>query len=368
MIEKDDIKELQNLLTEKNINFLIGSGASYPYFKTLGNVEELLSDSRTKESSKKLIYTIFYNNAIRGNIELYNGDFTDTSKKISEDYNNFIESIVQIMQVRNSRMAPNRVNIFTTNYDLFFEKTIDNYMINNPNIFLNDGANGYYTRILSSENYHKTISLNGVFDNYQNEIPMINLIKCHGSVSWKIFNDRQIIVEKDVSILDNVESEFKKLSIEDSINELEEFIEKKDITSINEYAETRIHNINDFFNEYKNLVIINPEKDKFFYTVFQEYYYSMLRLLSYELEREQTLLIVFGFSFADEHIANLVKRSINNPELIIYIFAFSDEAEKKIKENLKLNPETRKVKIISPSIFDENIDFSHFNKILFGGR
>lgn len=37
------VKELQTLLTEKNINFLIGSGASVPFFPTLGNIEKILT-------------------------------------------------------------------------------------------------------------------------------------------------------------------------------------------------------------------------------------------------------------------------------------------------------------------------------------
>lgn len=69
---------------------------------------------------------------------------------------------------------------------------------------------------------------------------------------------------------------------------------------------------------------MNPTKWKFHETVFDEHYYQMLRLMSYELEKHDSTLIAFGFSFADEHITNLVKRSLGNKTLTMYICCFDD--------------------------------------------
>lgn len=44
--------------------------------------------------------------------------------------------------------------------------------------------------------------------------------------------------------------------------------------------------------------------------------------MSYELEKQDSTLVVFGFSFADEHITNLIKRSLGNKSLTMYICCF----------------------------------------------
>jgi len=69
--------------------------------------------------------------------------------------------------------------------------------------------------------------------------------------------------------------------------------------------------------------IVNPTKWKFHETVFEEAYYQILRHLSYELERPQSVLITFGFSFADEHILSLVQRALSNPSLTMYVVCYS---------------------------------------------
>ena len=56
-------------------------------------------------------------------------------------------------------------------------------------------------------------------------------------------------------------------------------------------------------------------------------------MYSNALERTSTLLIVAGFSFADEHLANITKRAANaNPTLQIVVFAY-DRSAKEIIQN-----------------------------------
>ena len=98
-------------------------------------------------------------------------------------------------------------------------------------------------------------------------------------------------------------------------------------------------------------------------TVFQQHYYQCLRLLSYELEKPQTLLICFGFSFADEHIREIVKRSLSNKQLIVYIFCLSIET--KVPEDL-INFEN--IKIIKPPSDEEKINFTKFISYLFNSN
>lgn len=56
--------------------------------------------------------------------------------------------------------------------------------------YFNDGSSGNITKKLSMKNYHKKIYHTGIFDNFDREIPIINLFKLHGSVSWKYINDK----------------------------------------------------------------------------------------------------------------------------------------------------------------------------------
>ena len=63
-------------------------------------------------------------------------------------------------------------------------------------------------RYLSTENFNKTMLYAGAFDNYANELPTINLVKCHGSVNW--LNEQNFIgrdrVLVDNSLLDTIKT------------------------------------------------------------------------------------------------------------------------------------------------------------------
>lgn len=370
LIENNIRDIIPKLLTEKNINFLIGSGASTPFFPTLGNIENFITRKNLNSETIHLVYAMYFNKVIRKNIDLLINDNADQHKTdVLMNYVEFIHNLTMKMRLRNSRLSPNRANIFTTNYDLFFELAIDKTLQDNRHLFFNDGANGYFTRVLSSDNYHRTMSLNVVFDNYQKEIPMLNLIKCHGSVTWEKIQDDQIKINNNLKILDDILRAYKDLQITNlKEKQLEKFIINEDVLSLKNFSKSLINELRAFYEEYKRLLVVNPEKSKFEHTVLHEYYYSMLRLLSYELEKEQTILIVFGFSFADEHIGNLIKRSLNNPFLQVYIFGYNEQSEIEIKRKLGFKNNPSNVIFISPSNDEPVIDFLCFNNIIFGGN
>ena len=76
------------------------------------------------------------------------------------------------------------------------------------------------------------------------------------------------------------------------------------------------------FGSADNDVGLNTDFAKFSDTLLNKNYYEMLRLFSNELEKENALLVVNGFSFRDEHILDLVKRSMVNPSLKILLFLY----------------------------------------------
>lgn len=118
--------------------------------------------------------------------------------------------------------------------------------------------------------------------------------------------------------------------------------------------------VDDFWMKYNKIPIVNPTKWKFYETVFEEAYYQILRHLSYELERPNSVLITFGFSFADEHILSLVQRSLSNPSLTMYVSCFNLFELKWMQD--KFNG-YQNVKFIYSD--NEQLNFSLFNNTTF---
>jgi hypothetical protein len=125
----------------------------------------------------------------------------------------------------------------------------------------------------------------------------------HGSVSWRA-EGKNIELDKDLKLVDEIQ---KSLINED----------------------------NKFKENYDKLMIVNPSKKKFKDTVLNETHYDLLRMYSNELEKENSVLFVMGFSFADEHIRELTLRVANtNPTSIIYIFVYDEDDSEIYKESV----------------------------------
>ncbi|EGP5096139.1 hypothetical protein EWX74_12285, partial [Enterococcus faecium] len=356
---------LSTVLMEKNISFLIGAGASSPFFSSLGNLENVLTNENINEDGKRLIKALFYDASIANNIYLVehlqdqvisNDENKEMMFSILIEYKRFIHNILEYMKVRNSRVSPKRTNIITTNYDLFIEAAIDDILEDNPRVHFNDGTNGYTKKILQTDNFNKTLLYSGVFDNYSNEMPTINLIKCHGSVNWQTYysndNKKRIQVSSSISIIQELNSLIDSLfdDLFELINEENSENIKEDINLIgNHFSEE----LSEIVNKLEKIQIVYPTKKKFESTLVNEYYFNLLRLLSYELEKEQSTLIVFGFSFYDEHITEIVQRSLNNPNLLVIILCFSDKSKNEIISNFNFTSNTipNNIKFVTPSDF-----------------
>lgn len=371
----------KNVLLEKNTTFLFGAGASAPFFSSLGNFENILSHEEINENGIKLIKTLFYKVSISDNSYLlnllnercYSGEKSNIMLDVLDEYSRFIYNVLEILKTRNSRVSPKRANIITTNYDLFLESAIESNIEHNPRIFFNDGANGYVKRILNSDNFNKTLLHSGVFDNYSIEMPVINLIKCHGSINWKehlkssknkseiqITSSLQPITDMNKSLSDfqdrfnSVIEELDFLLSNDFSNNEQLFyllnsneIDFNELISdINLIANSLEKELNELITLIKKLQIVLPTKKKFQTTLIEEHYFSMLRLLSYELEKEQSALIVFGFSFYDEHVTEVVQRSLNNPHLMVIIFCYQNNVKDEIISRFNFSNHTPPTNII----------------------
>ena len=168
------------------------------------------------------------------------------------------------------------------------------------------------------------------------ELPVFNLMKLHGSLTWnKVSNKEDILFDNNLSLVKNLKNihlnntlismqdAIKKLNNDLNIDKLIPYMKK----NINKYDING--SIDKFIKEYNKLAIINPTKEKFKETVLNSNYYDLLRIYSTELEKENTVLFVMGFSFSDEHIKEVTVRVANqNPTLKIYIFAHDQNSKK----------------------------------------
>ncbi|EGA6482793.1 hypothetical protein IFX02_003522, partial [Salmonella enterica] len=346
-------------LHDKNINFLIGSGASASFIPTLKinddfTYEDILTDSDYSEI-KDFIYYQYYKNILRKSFCFFkrddDADLRKTRRETLSAYQELIDNIVNLINRKGANQI-RRANIFTTNYDLFFENASDKLLRNSTNFIFNDGARGLKTRYLQISNFHTSTWHQGTNDLYKFEIPTINLIKMHGSVSWRKVNEEKIEVSYPNSYPKDLEVDLDIPDIQTAIKLIEDFTlthtakESLALTNEDELA------LKEFRKEYDKLAIVNPTKAKFEETVFQQHYYQSLRLLSYELEKPQTVLICFGFSFKDEHIREIISRSLSNPSLIVYVFCYKHESKSEINELIN----NKKIIFIYP----ENNDDGHF--------
>ena len=89
----------------------------------------------------------------------------------------------------------------------------------------------------------------------------------------------------------------------------------------------------------------------------------MIRSFSYELEKKQSVLIVFGFSFADEHIKSIFERSLSNPELQVFLISYSKESQDDLKNKFK---DYQNIIFLPKDIDRKKGDFLYLLKLITG--
>lgn len=360
-------------ISEKNISFLIGSGASYPLYKTLEfytdtSFEEIISNEKLTKYNNFLEHLYFFH-WIKDMYDDVEGkkEYTDVYNK----YKMFLEKLILFL-TRESKGKPNRINIFTTNYDMMFEKAFDDIQKNNPFVYFNDGSSGFIKRTIMTHNYYKQGVISGITNNFQREIPNINLFKIHGSLSWELDEKENINVNYNKDLTKLTDSEIKAYEeyLKDVFSTIGEDLNIEELIScFEEYFKTSLtqqqSNGKELFKNWikRNNLIINPNKWKFNQTVMEKHYYELLRSFSYELEKKQSILIVLGFSFADEHILDVTKRALNNDELLMYLIAYSKDD--KIKY-MRMFEGYDNVIILPENNSSNPGDFNYLNEILSG--
>jgi hypothetical protein len=305
-----EIRELQNQLSySKNIGFFFGAGTStalgIPNIAQLTtkvkdalkngekkhfikiaedlkstldkddiNIEDILNQIRkireiTGEKNNKKYLEIDGESAKKLDIEICKNIYhilIEKEKKAD------IKNTKKLMAWLNLQNRDYSKEIFTSNYDLIFEKSFEEVQI--PYF---DGFVGSYEPFFLPENVETFVDNNDITKSW------IRLWKIHGSLSWfwkKELNGSARIVR--LGRIDNIESD-------------------------------------------GNEIVIYPSKEKYDSSRKQPFISYFDRMKSF-LSKGELLFIISGYSFSDQHINEIIFNSLrNNNRLFILVFAFSDD-------------------------------------------
>lgn len=361
-----DLKTLINYLQTANLNFLIGSGASRPFLGVLGKIEEWLTkvsnDNSLSDDQRKLflasVYRSYCQKAIIGNLTKTPNDKYEDAKKA---YADLLSSLNEIVNRRGTRLISKQINLFTTNVDTLIENAAESLAIE-----FNDGFRGSVNQVFDESNFRKTIGKASLHFQSVAELPVFNLYKMHGSINWKRLGNDRIGNDYQLNRVKTINVEMGKIAADGFVEteyddagvmkpyEYDDLLDKvkAKAATLKDFAV-----YDSFLTAYENLIMVNPTKHKFQETVMDMHFYELMRLYSNSLEKENTILFVMGFSFADEHIAKLTMRAADsNPTLQVVIFAFSDAEEVSFKKNLHFTDSAlnSNVTIITPTAFKMN--------------
>lgn len=303
--------ELAEVIQSSNLNFLFGSGVSQPFLPVLRDIEKKLNDA--DDAQKEGVYKEYLKDVMLPNKRI--SEKLENSTKYQETkkaYETFFQVMSQVLLKRKNTILSKQVNIFTTNIDVFIETVLEQLQIE-----YNDGFSGRLSPTFGIENYKKSIQQRSLHFDHISEIPVFNVVKIHGSLTWKYRG--------------NEENEI----------ELSQWL--------NHFDESLLEKTGNLFKDnYKKILVVNPEESKHLESVLNVYYSELLRLYSNELEKENAVLFVMGFSMDDRHIKEITLRAAkSNPTLRIYFFCYS-RADKILIENKMEITQHTNIQIVVP--------------------
>jgi len=353
---------------EHNLNFLLGAGASFGFLPTLelkvkdesGKVFTIESlahrlEEEGEDELRTVLFMFYYREFILPGLPGHSDvSFSPRRQSVLNQYERFLDTLVKVLE---RQRDTKKVNVYTTNYDSCLELSSDSLLSGFPGRFVvNDGSDGFRKKRFHTKYYNNRVVQKGVFDKYEEYVPQINILHPHGSVYWVKDNNEICVNYHEAQYGFSFTNEQNIL-----IDNFKKIVGRKNnlfghVLALKNHGDWRALDGCQFWQTYKKIPIVNPTKWKFHETVFEEAYYQILRHLSFELERPNSILVTFGFSFADEHILSLVQRSLSNPTLTLYVCCFNEE-EKVVMQGRFLGYSN--VKFISTK---DNLTFSEFNQ------
>ena len=319
---KQKIAELSSI---KNISFLLGAGASsgaVPSMKTMYN--DIENDITEVDGDEKVLYksingdnleeilTILHakkhylqgiekadskaDSKEKSNVEslinrienlMYSKINIDLSSEKTTKSLDLYKQFYQKTALRNKDLS--RVNIFTTNNDLFNEKALDTLNIN-----YNNGFGGGLERVFNPARFHYTFSkkIDANLEKFEPLENMVYLYKLHGSISW---------IEQEGNSLFN----------------------------IHEIPVTGGEG-----NNKENHVLIYPTPLKQAQSLGTPYA-DLIREFQTKLSLPNSVIFIIGYSFSDEHLNNIIYQALaSNSSISVVIFGeYKDCPLAKIKDS-----------------------------------
>lgn len=198
------------------------------------------------------------------------------------------KSFLKRLLSRDSKLS--KPNIFTLNYDLLFEMTAERL-----GIFVNNGFTGFHERAFYPSAYQVDYHIKNS-DGAKRINKSINLYKLHGSLSWY----------EDTNKPPYGIGERQVIPIDGKID----------------------------YDQIKEGTIIYPIQSKKKHSLDLPYS-EMLRQFVEALNRHNSVLIIAGYSFLDEHINDIIANAIAHPDFNLLIFSFEEEPQNSKSEFLK---------------------------------
>jgi len=325
----DDEDRVRSALTRAfqsaHANFLLGSGASVPAIPVAGAVEQeiaaLFAEGRDEAANRRLV--AFLRSVQEPTNALIQRTTLPANEETIANYVELLKFLDTMLSERRTRLLPTHTTIFTTNYDLFVEAACSRH----AGVILNDGFNRGPAldgrAEYSSGSFFTTVFNVGHVYQYRVEVPCINLIKLHGSLSW-------------VKSAEIVTCSFTARTAP---------TDDADHADVERYIE--------------ETAVVLPQATKHRTSVMEQTYYDLFRIYANELDKENSLLIAFGFSFSDDHILHVTRRALRNPTMLLVVFAFDAPAAQSLGEKFSAH---NNVVIITNG--DDPLTFAAFNAVL----
>ena len=267
--ENAEIKKLYRNINSDNLEKTLNILYAKKYFlegcANKSSLQEVKVSSDEHKSVDKLI--TYIQDAMFSKI---NSDFSEENATATlQLYKRFYQKIV----LRNKDLA--RVNIFTTNNDLFNEKALDDLNIN-----YNNGFGGGHERAFNPARFRYTLSkkIDANLEKFEPIENMVYLYKVHGSISW---------IEREGNSLFNVQ----EISVTGGASK-----------------------------DNNNHVLIYPTPLKQTQSLGSPYS-DLIREFQTKLALQNSVLFIIGYSFSDEHLNNIIYQTLaSNSSISIVIF------------------------------------------------
>ena len=284
----DESKKVDDLLKEiKSRNgtiakFLNGQSNEYKdliekhIYKSFSDIESLLNWLQSGLSFQP------NNKNLKEVIRTLKSEFLKTIPALDDDkykdngtintYNKFYQSVF-----KHRTELSNKINIVTTNYDLFNEYSLESNRIVystgfENNLYRNFNVNSFKQRVVDDTNRYKDV--------WQPTSKEANLLKIHGSINWTSDESGQLIQK-------------------------------------------------DLFKQSDEEIIIYPTMLKHRQTA-QAPYSELFREFANVLQVPNTVLIVMGYGFPDEHINNIISQNLKHQDFTLIVFG--DKSEDNMKK------------------------------------